>query len=227
MDVRSTGTIQLGVFGRSNAVGWAGYFAGFKKIEEPEVKIETELGCNGTLFLSKSDNLAFAEWYFNGKKLPFATDTIFDAEPGQYMAVGGKILCEKFLLDTSDIITIPEPLEYQLVANTVPCEESRIGQIIVAGLSGGYPPFTISVGGEEQTSGYRFDSLGPGVYPVRILDDFGCEHFDTIEVLLVPDIPVVALDLPDTLNCLKKNGCPGNDRFFRWDRFHLRLVVGK
>jgi gliding motility-associated-like protein len=165
------------------------------------VDIETSLGCHGTLFLSKSNNLEFVEWYFNGQKLPFSPDTIFDAEPGYYMAVGGKILCDEFYLDSSEIILVPEPLEYDLESIPVPCTNSRVGQIKIENIYGGYPPYTIYVGNEVQTSGFRFDSLSAGVYPVRIVDDFGCEYFDTVEVLLVPDIPIVKLDLPDTIKC--------------------------
>lgn len=202
VSVRSNGAIQVGLFGRNDAAGWAGYFSGFDRIDAPKIELKASKSCDGTLFVQDNQLVDSIEWFFEGQPLGRKEDTLFLSPPGRYYAVGLRTLCEQVYRDTSEILVVPEPLELEVLANDLACEDSKRGVVWIQKLTGGYPPYEISINGLSLGPGVnQVDTLGLGWHQVEIIDSFGCIIRDSIEIELDLDLPLLQIDLPDTLTC--------------------------
>lgn len=202
VDVRSDGAIQVGIFGRNNAAGWAGYFSGFKRAVSPGVAIDGQLLCSGHLAIERDENTQRLEWYRNGILFDSTSTFIRSAKPGSYFVIGYNEFCRAIEVDTSATIRVEPPVSYSIVHNSVPCGTSETGNISVNIDSGGYKPFEFRLEGQSAfSSRSQWDSLGAGIYEVAIRDSLGCLYRDTIEIEDENRFPVVVPDLPDTLTC--------------------------
>lgn len=201
IDVRSNGAIQVGIFGRNNAIGWAGYFSGFKKAIKSELSISLSSECDGSIFIDKNIGLEDIEWFHNQKRIPFNSDTIYEAPPGTYYVVGKRFFCNEEITDTSRILVLAEPLEWNLTSTSVPCANSRIGKISVTKLKGGFRPLTITANGVKLDQNRQLDSLNAGTYFIEIIDSLGCVFYDSIEIRAEKNSPQIALFPDDTINC--------------------------
>ena len=199
--VHSTGTVQVGIFGRNQAAGWAGYYSGFKRIELPELTISLNKNCDGSVILDGQTVASDWNWYHNDTLLAFKGDTLFNAPPGRYYVEAIRELCNEIYLDTSAVLVVPRPLSWMTHATPVPCSESKIGSITLDQILGGFPPYRVDISGRDVSSSLRLDSLGPGDYYVVIKDSFGCIFHDTVTVPIVENRPTLALHCPDTITC--------------------------
>ncbi|MDX1685015.1 MAG: gliding motility-associated C-terminal domain-containing protein [Saprospiraceae bacterium] len=205
IDVRSTGAIQVGIFGRNNAAGWAGYFSGFKKAVPPEVKLNTTLLCNQQLYLD-AEHAQRVEWYFNDSLIATGSKSLKNLSPGKYHVVGFNKFCRDIKIDTSPVVTVREPLRFTSYSNAVPCQSSNTGKINVDVDSGGYPPFEFSLEGQTGFSRERaWDSLYAGEYILAIKDSLGCLLRDTIRIENEGKTPEVVLQVPDSITCASPN----------------------
>ncbi len=88
--------------------------------------------------------------------------------------------------------------DFILEANEV-CRNTWEGEINVAEMAGGTPPFLYQIEGMNQQDSARFTSLPPGIYNIEIEDGNGCIREDQIEVMTIGGIVV---EMDDTeLSC--------------------------
>ncbi|MCF8238868.1 MAG: gliding motility-associated C-terminal domain-containing protein [Saprospiraceae bacterium] len=202
--VDSDGALQIGVFGRNNYAGWAGYFSGFDKVIRPKIAITINSTCGDTLLLENLENTDSVVWHMNNIPLLQTSDSILTGvKPGTYFAVAYREFCGEFLWDTSLQIVIPEPMDLVSQASPVTCPEIPAGSFQITSISGGFQPYEISYdAGLTFSSTFGLDSLWAGSYPVVIRDSLGCIFQDTIQVASVPDVPIVSLQPPPPLTCL-------------------------
>ncbi len=202
--VDSDGALQIGLFGRNNYAGWAGYFSGFDKVIRPKIAITINSNCGDTLLLENLENTDSVVWHKDNTPLFQASDSLLTGvTPGTYFAVAYREFCGEFLWDTSLQIIIPEPMG--LVAQTTPvtCPEIPAGAFQITSITGGFQPYEISYDdGQSFGSILAMDSLWAGSFPVIIRDSLGCLIRDTIVVASEPDVPVVQLQAPPPLTCL-------------------------
>ena len=202
VDVRSTGAIQVGIFGRNNAAGWAGYFSGFKKAVPPKVKINVSRTCDGLLFLDVKEDVKRLEWYHNNSVIDTLSDTISAKVPGEYYIIAYNQVCDALHVDTSEIVTIEPPLQFNIEKRDLPCISSTEGYIKIDSLTGGYPPYRISYDdGISFSNDTSIGAVKPGTYFIVVEDDKGCRYYDTIEIENLGLNPKVNLISPDTITC--------------------------
>ncbi len=202
--VDSDGALQIGVFGRNNYAGWAGYFSGFDKVIRPKIAITINSTCGDTLLLENLENTDSVVWHKNNIPLLQSSDSLLTGvKPGTYFAVAYREFCGEFLWDTSLQIVIPEPMDLTTLTTPVTCPEIPAGSFQITSISGGFQPYEISYDdGLTFNTTFGMDSLWAGSYPVVIRDSLGCIFQDTILVASDPDVPIVTLQPPPPLTCL-------------------------
>lgn len=212
--VDSDGPLQVGMYGRNNNAGWAGYFSGFDTFHRPTISISLSSSCGDTLFLQDLVNADSVIWHHNGTPVQLKSDSILPhVQPGTYFAVALREFCGESLWDTSDIILIPEPFEALYTATPVTCPGSWTGTLAIHNVKGGFPPYEVSFnGGQSYGTQFHLDSLAPGIYTALFRDSMGCIFEMDLEVPFNPDIPLVVIDPPDTLTCARDSVLlvPGN-----------------
>lgn len=202
--VDSDGSLQIGVLGRNNNAGWAGYFSGFDVIYPPEVAISLSSDCRDTLFLKDLAKADSINWYRDGVPLFLKTDTILSPVlPGTYFVIARREFCDQLLWDTSEVIVIPQPLKPSISVFPSTCPGKGNGSFLIDTITGGYPPFSISLdGGVSFMAPGKLDSLEAGPLDLLFKDSLGCLHPWTVTIPLEPSYPLVQIDPADTLNCL-------------------------
>lgn len=202
--VDSDGALQVGLFGRNNYAGWAAYFSGFDKVIRPKIAITINSSCGDTLSLQNLENTDSVVWHKDNIPLVQASDSMLTGvTPGTYYAVAYREFCGEFLWDTSLQIIIPQPLDLVAQSTPVTCPEIPSGSFAITTILGGFSPYEISY-----DDGLSFgqvlskDSLQAGNYPILVRDSLGCVFRDTIEVLSLPDVPLVVLQTPPMLTCI-------------------------
>ena len=202
--VDSDGSLQIGVLGRNNNAGWAGYFSGFDVIYPPEVAISLSSDCRDTLFLKDLAKADSIRWYRDGTPLFLKTDTILSPVlPGTYFVIARREFCDQLLWDTSEVIVIPQPLNPLISLSPSTCPGKGNGSFRIDTITGGYPPFSVSVdGGVNFMPPGKMDSLEAGPVELLFKDSLGCLHPWTVTIPLEPTYPLVQIDPPDTLDCL-------------------------
>lgn len=226
-DVRvdSDGPLQVGMFGRNNNAGWAGYFSGFDILNRPSISVSLASSCGDTLLLNNLVNVDSIIWFRNGLTVPLQNDTLLTGlQPGVYFAVALREFCDEILWDTSELIIVPEPFTMDPIIHSVTCPDYPGGGFELTGLQGGFAPYEVSYDdGQSFSTQFRRDSLPPGTYPVMIRDSAGCLFSREIIIPYEPDIPVVQIAASDTLTCqrteiiLDASGSSEEPRFqIRW-----------
>lgn len=204
VSVNSEGSLQVGIYGRNAAAGWAGYFSGFQKIKLPDVEIITHKRCDGTIYVQNSGELDSLGWFYNGIPLNIQNDTIFQASPGRYFVIGQRTLCEESYRDTSEIIIVPEPLSYSVSTTPLPCKESQLGMAVINDLKGGYPPYEVFFNGIIIDPNEIVDSLNSGWQYILIKDQNGCRYTDSVWIKVEDNLPEFNFIPPDTITCKNK-----------------------
>lgn len=205
--VESTGALQVGMFGRNDNAGWAGYFSGFDDPPIPRLNITTSKTCVDTIFVKELTNVDSLYWYYEGNLMPGIHDTLLaHPQPGNYQVIARRDFCNTILWDTSEIIFVPIPLTVDVSIDTITCPGGQTGGFDIRILQGGAAPYQISYDG-----GMTFDvlfsasGLDTGVVQYIILDSLGCTYIDAFHIPLVPDLPIIDLGNPDTLNCITQS----------------------
>lgn len=205
--VESTGALQVGMFGRNNNAGWAGYFSGFDDPPIPRLNITTSKTCVDTIFVKKLTNVDSLYWYYEGSLIPGFHDTLLAyPQPGNYQVIARRDFCNTILWDTSDIIFVPIPLTVDVTIDTITCPGAQSGGFDISILQGGAAPYQISYdGGMTYDVLFPVSGLDTGVVHYIIRDSLGCIYSDAFHIPLVPDLPIIALENPDTLNCITQS----------------------
>lgn len=226
--VDSDGSLQIGVLGRNNNAGWAGYFSGFDVINPPEVAISLSSNCQDTIYLKNLSNADSILWYRDGAPLFLKTDSLlYPVPPGTYYAIARREFCNELLWDTSEVVVIPKPLQPQVSIQPSLCPGKGNGSFQIDSITGGYPPFEVSFdGGFSFTDTFSADSLEAGQIDLIFKDSLGCLHPWTVLIPLAPDYPLVQIDQPDTLDCLTDTiilsagaSSSGPDFLYQWENF--------
>ena len=79
----------------------------------------------------------------------------------------------------------------------ISCYGANDGQIDISGLSGGTPPYMISINNEAPrpyNSTEVLKNLSPGAYTIRITDANGCEVDKTVNIVEPPEVDIKAKD---------------------------------
>lgn len=223
--VDSDGPLQVGVLGRNNNAGWAGYFSGFDVIYPPEVAISLATDCRDTLFLEDVDKADSIRWYRDGVPLFLKTDTFLSPVlPGTYFVIARREFCDELLWDTSEVIVIPQPLQPLITVTPSTCPGKGNGSIRIDTIVGGYPPFLFSAdGGTSFSTPSTLDYLEAGSLELLFMDSLGCLFPWKVDIPLKAAYPVVEIDIPDTLDCLTgaisltaEGSSSGPDFLFQW-----------
>jgi gliding motility-associated-like protein len=203
--VESSGALQVGMFGRNNNAGWTGYFSGFDDPPMPNLDITTSKTCVDTIFTNQLTNVDSLFWYYNDNIIPGYHDTLFaNPQPGNYQVIAKREFCDTLLWDTSDIIVVPIPLSVHVDIDTITCPGSINGGYQIEISEGGSAPYQISFDG-GMTFGNNFSATGldTGYVTYIIRDSLGCVYNDVLYIPLIPDLPILDIQSPDTLNCVR------------------------
>jgi gliding motility-associated-like protein len=203
--VDSDGPLQVGMFGRNNNAGWAGYFSGFDIFNRPKVNLSLASVCGDTLLLRDLVNVDSVVWYRDGQPIDLPFDTmLINLQPGSYFAVALREFCDEILWDTSEILRIPEPFHLELDIQAATCPEIPGGSFQVTNSSGGFPPYEFSLdGGLTFGTPSGRDSLEAGPYAILLRDSMGCLFEQEVLIPYEPDIPELQIAPPDTLTCAR------------------------
>jgi gliding motility-associated-like protein len=129
---------------------------------------------------------------YNGLSLPPGTDTtfVFTTQQG----------CDSLV--RVSVAWFP-PVVFT-VSTDRSCPDTATGSVAVAQLSGGAPPYQLSLDGLPSGPGDTFPFLLPGNYELSVLDGNGCRYAETVPVLPVQpmqlDDPTIGLGCVDSIS---------------------------
>jgi len=142
-----------------------------------EISINQEQSCYGTLTVDVVDAAGIYNIFWENQE-----DSVFidNLTPGTYnVTVIDELGCTKV-----DSFTIDELFEYSVYDAS--CFSVLDGSIEIHSISGGYPPYELSVDGNvlanDVVSSYIINDLSASLHTISLIDDIGCTLVDTINV---------------------------------------------
>jgi gliding motility-associated-like protein len=142
-----------------------------------EISINQEQSCYGTLAVDVVAAVGIYNIFWENQE-----DSVFidNLTPGTYnVTVIDELGCTKV-----DSFTIDELFEYSVYDAS--CLSVLDGSIEIHSISGGYPPYELSVDGNvlanDVVSSYIINDLSASLHTISLIDDIGCTLVDTINV---------------------------------------------
>ena len=124
-------------------------------------------------------------------------DTLLDLKAGEYkVTITDSKGCE--ITDSTEIFE-PDSLRVNIsLDQPILCSGDKNG-ILETQVTGGTKPYRYSLNFSAYSNSNKFDSLGSGIYSIRVLDTNGCKNQDTITV--IQPIPLSVSYTVDSLIC--------------------------
>ena len=127
-------------------------------------------------------------------------------EPGTYELLvtnteNGCVSLREILVERNDA----EPTDAIIDLADITCFGSNDGRIAIEGIIGGTEPYQYSFMGSEFNSEIVFENLGPGVYPLQVIDAIGCQWETVLNVIEPPQVfvdlgPDLEIELGDVVD---------------------------
>ncbi len=153
-------------------------------------------GLDGTASVLPSGGSApyVVEWYRDDAASPFTSDTnqVDALTAGDYrVVVSDGTGCER---TETFALAQPDTLEISATASFADCAAEGTGVVTVS-VSGGVPPYTFRLNGDDPSSTSVFPELAAGTYTVEVRDGRGCDPVTT-QVQVTPPT-LFTVELPD------------------------------
>lgn len=204
--VVAEGAVQVAMYGRNSAAGFAAFYSGFSKTKRPTVALrQTGDGvCPDTLRVSgRFDGL---QWFMDDSLLMSGRDTaLVTYTPGRYRAVGFLGVCQRTdFAEDSTRVTFRSP-QFPHTLRDVTCFGYTNGQITFGTPTGGKAPYQYSID-NGQTFGDTSvgDQVGAGNYRLVVRDVTGCYNRPVSVAIEQPDSFYVRLALLSKSKVLRR-----------------------
>jgi len=122
---------------------------------------------------------------YNFNNSGFGTNTNFsDLAPGNYtFTVKDAVGCT-YLQSVSVEISEDLPIISELMLEKPSCAIATNGSILIETIKGGTGPYTVAFNGAAPTTDLFWENLSAGSYSILIVDSYGCETSETIDLPL-------------------------------------------
>jgi gliding motility-associated-like protein len=122
----------------------------------------------------------------------FVNDSIFDSLAMGYYGIMIKDSLGCLSVINHDTLVNPGAPKIDSVVTTDPSCFGLTDGIVNIFSQGGTPPLTFSVDDTNFFPSNIFDTLGPGVYPITVMDDTGCINFPPVSVELFAQPEIIS-----------------------------------
>jgi IgGFc binding protein/SprB repeat/CHU_C Type IX secretion signal domain len=200
------GAVQVAMYGRSTAAGFAAFYSGFSKTKRPVVALrQTGDGvCPDTLRVSgRFDGL---RWFLGDSLLMSGKDTTFITyTPGRYRAVGFLGVCQRTdFAEDSALVAFRSP-QFPHTLRDVSCFGYADGHITFGTPTGGKAPYQYSIDNGRTFGDAAIGAkLGVGNYKLVVRDATGCYNRPLSATIRQPDSFYVRLALLSKAKILRR-----------------------
>ena len=113
---------------------------------------------------------------------------------------------------------LEQPSDAIIDYEDITCFGFNDGQIEISDIVGGTEPYLYSFNGSEYSQDITFNSLGPGTYPIQVIDAIGCEWETELSIIEPPQVYVdLGPDLEISLGDEVDLNALSNGVFIEWE----------